>query len=253
MAVNGHHRFWGTLRLVVVVAPNVHCIYTAHLTLASEATAKWSCLLPKNRNRSAVNRRARQTKPPMRFGPSQLKTNVELRHQFRFTSSSATSTTITDNLLLTAAGVSVNTVGTGGRAINQSVKVNQIEIWSPPASQGAAVTCSVLFPASNTSPAREFTDTSVSVSQPAHIVCSPPPQSLAAFWQAGTAQNMFTLVAPPGSIIDVWLSLILVDGTPNNAITAVLVGAAFGSIYYCSLDSNTSAGSIYKPVGLSTA
>jgi hypothetical protein len=62
---------------------------------------------------------------------------------------------------------------------------------------------------------------------------------------------LFTLVAPSGSIIDIWLSLVMND---NSAIptTATLVGASVGSTYYCSLDSSTKAGSIYQAIGLAS-
>jgi len=193
-------------------------------------------------------------------GPSQLRTNIEVSHQYRFTSSSATATQILASTLLPACGV-VATSATAGFCMFQSVKVNRIEIWSPPASQGVFATCSVLFPAANQSQAREITDTTVSVSVPAHVLTSPPERSLCAFWTNGFQENaaneepLFTLVAPSGSIIDVWVSLVLGDGTSAAAVNneAVLVGATVGSVYYTSLDSSTSAGSIYKPVGLTTA
>jgi len=209
---------------------------------------------PKQRNRQArmpLNRN-------VRFGPAQLKTNLELKHQFRFMSSSGTATSISADTLIPACGV-VATSAVVGHAIWQTVKVNKVEIWSPPASQGAFATCSILYPASLQSQAREITDTSVSVSQPAHIISTPPDKSLCSFWTNGQREDaglepLFTLVAPPGSIIDVWVSLILNDGVnPNDAnLQATLVGATVGGLYYCSLDSTTSAGSIYKPVGLST-
>jgi len=202
-------------------------------------------------------RRVRQPRSSHIQGPRQLKTNIEIKHQYRFSSTSATLTDITATRLLTAAGVSANTLGTGGNSIYQSVKVNRIEIWSPPASQGANTTCSVLFPATNASPAREITDTTVSVTEPAHVLATPPPNALCGFWSDGSAgfgaQVLFSLVAPPGSIIDVWLSLIIRDGPAATAATAVLVGGTVGAIYYTSLDSGTSAGSIYKPIGLTTA
>jgi hypothetical protein len=183
-------------------------------------------------------------------GPAQLKTNIEVKHQYRFVSSSANVTNITDTLISTAVGVSASTAILGHQLF-ECLKVNRIEIWSPPASQGAAVTCSVLFPAANQSQAREYTDTSVSVANPAHVVCTPPPLSLCAFWTSGFSGNtMFTLVAPPGSIIDLWVSLILNDPVSSN--TATLVGATVGGVYYCSLDSATKAGSIYQSVGLTS-
>lgn len=205
------------------------------------------------RRRMKSSQRARIARPVL-LGPGQLRANLEVKHQFRFTSTSGSSTPIYDSYLLTAAGVSATTAILGN-PLFQSVKVNQIEIWTPPASQGAAVTCSVLFPSANNSPAREVSDTSVSVSQPSHVKVSPPPNSLCSFWQNGSSpSSLFTLTAPSGSIIDVWLSLVMKDGPGGFAAnTAVLVSATVGTVYYCSLDSNTSAGSIYRPVSLATA
>jgi len=192
----------------------------------------------------------KQVQSVPRNGPSQMRTNLELKHQFRFTSSSATATIITDITLLAACGVACNNAsGTSARGIFQTVKLNKIEIWTPPASQGAAVTCSILWPSSNNSPSREITDTSVSVSTPAHVQSSPAPLSLSGFWQNGNAgSTLVTLTAPPGSIIDVWVSLVLAD--PSSAVTATLVGGTPGNISFCCLDSTTAATGIYTPVGL---
>jgi len=214
--------------------------------------------MAKGKNQSRGRRGGARQGNNGRMGPAQLRTNIEFSHQFRFTSTSAALTAITAGKLLSAAGV-VATTAVLGHAVNQSVKVNRVEIWAPPASQGAFATCSVLFPSTQMSQAREITDTSVSVSQPAHINATPPERSLCAFWSdgtniAGAADTLFSLVAPPGSIIDVWVSLILNDGTASGDAfsQATLVGATVGSLYYTSLDSQTSAGSIYKPVGLTT-
>jgi len=184
-------------------------------------------------------------------GPQQLRTNLEHTHQFRFTSSSGSLTNITDTTILNALGVCATTAVVG-HPIRQTLKVNQVEIWSPPAAQGSAVTCSVLWPQSQRSQAREVTDTSVSVATPAHVRTGPPLESLASFWTDGNSgSTFFSLVAPSGSIIDLWVSLVDGDG-PADAVadTATLVGATVGSVYYCSLDSSTLAGSIYQPVGL---
>jgi hypothetical protein len=189
-----------------------------------------------------------------RIGPSQLKTNLEVRHQYRFISTSATPTAITDQTLICAAGVSAYTA-VAGSPLWQSVKVMRIEMFAPPSAQGAAVTCSVTFPATSQSQSREITDTSVSVSNPAHVVATPPLYSLCSFFQTGTnGTTLFSLVAPPGTIIDVWISLVMANPVSAHAAgtTAVLVGATIGNVYYCSLDSSTSAGSLYKPTGLTT-
>jgi hypothetical protein len=184
-------------------------------------------------------------------GPGQLATNIEVKHQYRFSSSSAAPIAISDTRLLAACGVDAVTA-TLGKGIWQTVKVNQIEIWTPPAAQGANATCSVLFPAAQQSQAREVTDTTVSVAKPAHVLVTPPRYSLCSFWQNGTGNTLFTLVAPPGSIIDVWVSLILGDGPLAAVISQVLVGATIGSVYYAPLDLNMVAGAVYLPIGLTT-
>jgi hypothetical protein len=188
-----------------------------------------------------------------RNGPVQLRTNIEHTHQFRFNSTSAALTAIADTTLLLACGVTAATAVLG-YPIRQSVRVARIEIWAPPASQGASVTCSVLFPPTARSQAREVTDTSVSVASPAHLVCGPPAESLCSFWSDGNSgATFFSLSAPPGSIIDVWISFVDRDGGADVAGTnATLVGATPGGVYYTALDSGTSAGALYKPIGLTT-
>jgi hypothetical protein len=160
-------------------------------------------------------------------------------------------TPVTDKTLLCACGVSASTAILGN-AINECVRVKRIEIWTPPASQGASATCTVTFPQALQSQAREYTDTTVSTAIPAHVVCTPPSHSLCSFWQNGSLNTpLFYLSAPPGSIIDVWVSTVLND--PFGTLqTATLVAASVGGIYYCSLDSTTKAGSIYTAVGLSS-
>jgi hypothetical protein len=189
---------------------------------------------------------------PLPNGPSQLRTNIEHAHQFRFTSTDGTPTEILDSTILNALGV-VATTDALGYPVRQTFKVNQVEIWSPPANQGAAVTCSVLWPASQRSQAREVTDTSVSVATPAHVKCGPPRESLASFWTDGTLEApFFTLTAPPGSIIDMWVSMVDGDGPSDAENLATLVSATVGAVYYCGLDSSTHASSIYLPVGLTS-
>jgi len=130
-----------------------------------------------------------------------------------------------------------------------SVKLNEVEIFAPPASQGANATCSVDWIGSSNSPNREVSDTSVSVSTPAHVKCNPPAQSLAAFWHIASDDPIMTVTAPVGSIIDVHLSLILQDDDVPVAAIAVATGA-LGTVYYLSLDPN--ATHRYTPVSLTT-
>lgn len=184
------------------------------------------------------------------MGPRQLRANLEHTHQFRFTSTTATLTAISDTTLLAACGVcAVSAVS--GAPIRYTVRLKQIEIFTPPAAQGAAATCSVLWPATQRSQAREVSDTTVSTAQPAHLVTTPPAESLAAFWVNGSlGQGLCFISAPSGSIIDVWVQLVDGDGASTGGSNAVLVGATTGVVYYTCLDSLTNATGIYKPVSL---
>jgi hypothetical protein len=157
---------------------------------------------------------------------------------------------VTPTSLLGAAGGIVAVANTTLTTIHSSVKVNQIDIWTPPASQGASATCSVNWVGYNNSPDREYSDTSVSVATPAHVTCSPPQQSLASFWQAASATNLFVVTAPTGSIIDVHLSLIFADGADQAGTGISIATGVLGSNLYLSLDPN--ATHRYTPVSLTT-
>ncbi len=182
------------------------------------------------------------------MGPGMLNTNIQKSHKFRFVASSAFNGTISSSMLLGAAGAICTVVNTTLALKNQAVRLKTIELWAPPASQGSASTCSVEFTGTN-NPNREFSDTSVSVMKPAHLKCSPPEQSLASFWQLGPNDaNMFILVCPGGTIIDVDLALIETD-QESNATRTVATGV-LGKTYYLALDHSVS--DLLVPVSLQT-
>jgi hypothetical protein len=184
--------------------------------------------------------------------PPSLSSNVTLNHTFRFVSASSTVQAITAKSLCLAAGCTGTVTNTTVTSPFASVKLNHISIWSPPSSQGSAVTCSVEWASQSNANNREVSDTSVSVATPAHIRSRPPLNSLASFWQApGIADNQLcNLVAPSGSIIDVNLSLIMQDDDNGSAITRSVATAVIGTIYYLALDNAT--GHVYTPVSLTT-
>lgn len=182
-------------------------------------------------------------------GPSQLNTNIRLSHRYRFTATAAQNGPITDTNLLGVCGGVGSVVNSQIALFTKSVKVRKIEIWSAPASQGANSTCSVDWEGFGNSPNVEVSDTTVSVTKNAHVVSSPPPQSLCSFWQEATGTNLFTIVCPANSIIDLWLDEVLADQTTNlqafPAVTAVV-----GRIYYLALDGTGTHNLV--PVSLTT-
>lgn len=187
------------------------------------------------------------------MAPPQINSNVSLGHVYRFLSSSASATTVTVGSLLAACGSTCKAVNTTVTAFTSSVKVNRVSIWSPPASQGASATCSINWIGGLNSSDKEISDTTVSVAQPAHISSSPPPRSLAEFWNNGSnaAANLFTLIAPIGSIIDVSVSQILFDeDSGDTSVDTAVAAAVFNKVYYLSLDPN--ATHHYTPISLTT-
>jgi hypothetical protein len=200
------------------------------------------------------DRRARQNKRSgsQQSRPSQIASNIELSHRYRFTSTSGAATSIDSLSLLCASG----TVATGVNMLYsfyKSVRIKQVAIYAPPAAQGGFATCSVEW-VSNTGNNREISDTSNSVSVPSTITSSPPRNSLASFWTSfDSTQILCILTAPIGSIIDVMLDLILYDDedSANGATYTSTALATVGNVYYLALD-NSNATAHYVPVSLTT-
>jgi hypothetical protein len=188
------------------------------------------------------------------MGPRPIAANPQSSHTFRFTASGLTALpagkAVSVETLLCAAGV-IATTTVAGSAFHQAVKILSIEVWTPPAAQGSPATCSVLWSDSNFARNSEVSDTSVSTAEPAHVRTSPPAGTQAAFWNSSSnlADRLCTIVAPPGSIIDVTVSLIACDGGAASGV-AVLVGGNVGRASYCALDNTTLASASYLPVSL---
>jgi hypothetical protein len=199
-----------------------------------------------------VNRRARQNKAPNVLArmnrPSQLKSNIQVHHKFRFLASSSFIGSINTQTMMGIAGVMASST-TNAYVIASTMKINSIEAWTPPASQGSAATVSLIWAGYNNAPEREVSDTTVSVSTPAYIKSSPPTDSLAKFWfNQVSNQNIFVLNAPVGTIVDVDVDFILFDDAEVQT-AVVLIGATAGLMYYSPLD-GFGAASKLNPVSL---
>lgn len=203
-----------------------------------------------------MNRRARQNKAPRNLGsgkmnPPQIRTNVIVTHKYRFTSSSGTTTAITSDGCAFAAGAIGTVTNSKVNALAASVKLDCLEIWTPPAAQGNTATCSVEWNGQQSSSTVEVSDTTVSTAIPAHVKTTPPARSLSSFWQDLAVGNvqLCAITAPAGSIIDATISFILDDS--GNATTQASVGTAvIGEVYYLALDATGTH--IYTPVALNT-
>jgi len=180
--------------------------------------------------------------------PPQIKANPIVKHKFRFSSATGTTTEITSNNLITCCG-NIATTTTNVRAIAYAVKVNQISIWSPPAAQGSNSTCSVNWFGLN-SPNVLISDTTVSVATPALIHSKPPPKSVAAFWNnGGTNNSVIDITAPSGSIIDVDLSFVFNDNANGAGLSSTVIAKTVGDLYYSGLD-GTFTSTSFPPISL---
>lgn len=206
------------------------------------------------RNKKAKPLRAVRGSARLRnINPPQISSNVRMSHRFRFISSGAVSgITFTSDSLLGAAG-GIGTVTNSTIALcYESVRLKKIEVWAPPASQGAAATVSVEWLGQN-SPSIEISDTTLSVSQNAHIVGSPPRTSLASFWQVvGSPQNLFVLTCPTGSVVDIEADYLFVDRSTAVGTALGLTTVVIGRVYFLALDRVGPGTNLLVPVSLNT-
>jgi len=209
--------------------------------------------MPKQNNRNMKSNKLSNRRNVRQQGgntnPQQHSSNVRLRHKFRFSVPSTGFTGgISDTQVLHSTGGIATVANTTITNWVQSFKIRKLEIWSAPSTQGAASTVSVEWFGFGNSPNVEVSDTTLSVSRNAHIVTTPPRQSLCAFWQKATGTGLFSLVLPAGSILDMDLDLILQD---NDALyTVPVTTATLGNVYYLALDHQTS--DLIVPVSLHT-
>jgi hypothetical protein len=184
--------------------------------------------------------------------PPQMSANLRLRHKYRFTASSAINGGIFSDGILLAAGTMATTIALVNSFIG-SFRIRSVEVWSPPAAQGAFATCSLDWQGGPNSPNVEVSDTTVSVTSPAHFRTAPPARSLAGFWQTHVNNNqMFTLVLPVGSIVDLDLDLVMYDeDSTETQATRIVAAATIGTVYYLALDNPGGAHNLV-PVSLTT-
>lgn len=181
--------------------------------------------------------------------PPQISSNITVTTKIRFNATSAYSGVVSARRILSSAGAMGTVANTTVTQLFSSVKVSSLEIWSPPPSQGSVSTCSVEWSGTDNTPAKEFSDTTMSTSLPAHIHCKPPSKSLAAFWQTDSSTTLFSIVLPSGSVLDLVLNLVLFDETTSSTNVSVAT-ATVGVIYHLALDHGSS--DVVVPVSLAT-
>ncbi len=183
--------------------------------------------------------------------PPMLQPHIRTTRRFRFVATSAVAyNSITVKDLAGVCGVVGTVTNTTGAYLVGTLRVAKVEMWSPPASVGTSVSISMSWGGFNNSPNIEYTDSSVSQTEPAHIACRPPRESLAKFWQTtGNDSPLFILNCPTSTIIDVTIEFMEADSS-SALTTTSLVTAVVGQRYYLALDDTSNH--VIVPVGLFT-
>jgi len=187
--------------------------------------------------------RSRRNKPrtigPLIPKPPSFVPTLSLTHKFRFLNRAMgpapVSSTITRGNLLDL--YAVNITATSAFRIIAGIKLLNVKIWAPsqttPTSSVTttviqSTTCALEWVTSLYNPSRQVSDSSMSI-EPAYLSATPPPMSGAALWSNSQssvqAEDLFILLTPPSSIIDVVCQLELVDAeAPTSTFTAPLSG-----------------------------
>lgn len=126
-----------------------------------------------------------------------------------------------------------------GYPVCASVKLTNVEIWSPTPTMGSSVTAALQWDTSGANgdfagPSQIVSDSSMDPSRPAYIKAKPPKLTLCGFWKScalNDTDRIALITAPSGSIID-----FVIKFTTNEALgpsaSLVLVGASVGGYYH---------------------
>lgn len=162
-------------------------------------------------------------------------TSIGLRHKFRFVSTTNGSFAVTTKALTALLSVCYTT-NTAVRSIFYAVKVNSVEVWTPPPAVGgfASITCRWSGGPMGSDVLRN--DISVSQMEPAHLMSRPPPRTTAAFWSNNDdSKSLFTLGLGTNSVVDIDANFVLTNNS-TTVVTAIATGVD-GYTYCLALDS----------------
>ncbi len=205
------------------------------------------------KNNSSVKPRRGTSNTLQSFPPKipQLRTNVGLRHTFRYRASSALSTvSIQDQQVLAALGTVCTVLNTTVAVLAKTYRFKRIEMWAPVVTNGTPVTLTVEF-SQTLGPNREFSDTAISQNMPAHLKILPSQlkDSTVMFWKTYTSASAMVLSCPAGTIIDIEVEYILDDDAAILPLVSVAAGT-LAFLYFLALDGPST--NLLVPVGLQT-
>ena len=134
----------------------------------------------------------------------------------------------------------------------KAIKLVKLEIWSPVTTQGTPVTVIIKPNITETSTnsygdlQEVYEDTSMTFDWPAYIKLSPKKIHPSGSWHnsSNTDANLITVIAPIGSILDLYFEAIPNLTEAPNGFTQTLSGAVVGEVYARNVATN------FAPVGI---
>ncbi len=192
------------------------------------------------------------------MGPLTNETNVIVNHKFLFSSTTGAKTLIGVGDVMTTLGV----MGTGVALVSsifKAFRIKRIRIWSTPTTLGVATTNGVEWLSSDSGVmTKEYTASSNNPNHPAYLDVRPTNSVAAWFWRSitniggGANTDLFSIVAPIGSVIELTVSGIVSDVNFANWGVAPAAASVVGQVYYGGLDGIGAGTGLYPPIGLLT-
>lgn len=185
-------------------------------------------------------------------GRSSLPPTIDLaptcRHVFRFTCNAGTTgvNVRAQDLIGVCGGVCTVTNSTF-RPMASSVRIHKVTVWQGLSSTGfefASVWWATGLAQARDSEKNRTIPQGSTITGP--VVFTPPPGTLAAFWQTSASTTIFAIACAPGSVVDVDLSFTLSDSIISS--TTTIATGVLGTIYYGYLDGPSNHQ--FMPVGL---
>lgn len=135
-----------------------------------------------------------------------------------------------------------------------AAKLNSIEVWSGNATGNAVNTIEVELATNNPnfgSMSKIFSDSAIGTANVAHVKAIPPRDSFSGAWLPTVGSTEYVLAyltLPLGSIVDVNMTVDLIDEEAATPVTGTVSAATLGVLYTRSLDNHSS--NVILPVGV---
>jgi hypothetical protein len=200
----------------------------------------------KNKNKNRNQSMAISIKPP-----TMRRLIPQVRHTYRFSSSSNVNVAITNNNLLAIMGNCCDVTNSSVISMHSTFQLHRIRCWAavaPASGQPATVQINTASGSWNSAPNSTVSDTSTSYERPAFVQWVPQRGSQQGFWQAPAAATLFQIFSNVPIIVDVDIT-----GSFTSAETGIATTVSTGTLgtyYWLALDGPTNH--LLVPVGVLT-